>query len=129
MQTPVLCLIHQREEEIRNFKPKTFYQVIATFNVNGMQYVGAMLHEDEVKLFNYEQVKSWYEQCRTVKEANINSVLSEQKENNAPKLHSLSSLQAKLNRKYKLSPEDVLKLLKVYMRGVILAIHVPAVNI
>lgn len=120
VQTPVLCLIHQREEEIRNFKPKTFYQVIATFNANGMQYVGALLHEDEVKLFNYEQVKSWYEQCRTVKEANINSVLSEQKENNAPKLHSLSSLQAKLNRKYKLSPEDVLKIAQgLYERGYI----------
>lgn len=120
VQTPVLCLINQREEEIRDFKPKTFYQIVSTFDANGMQYIGVLLYEEEVKLFNYEQSKAWYEECKGHNQAKVKSVLSEQKENNAPKLHSLSSLQAKLNRKYKLSPEDILKIAQgLYEKGFI----------
>jgi len=120
VQTPVLCLIHKREEEIENFKPKTFYQVIGEFNANGLKYVGALLYEEDVKLFNYEQVKAWFEECKGLKQATINSVISEEKQSNPPKLHSLSSLQAKLNRKYKISPENVLKIAQgLYERGFI----------
>lgn len=110
VQTPVLCLIHNREEEIKNFKSKPFYQVIGEFNANGLKYVGALIYEGDFKLLNYEQAKAWSEECKGLQQATINSVISEEKQSNPPKLHSLSSLQAKLNRKYKISPEDVLKI-------------------
>ncbi|MDP1459678.1 DNA topoisomerase 3 [Bacillus wiedmannii] len=120
VQTPVLYLINQREEEIQNFRPRTFYQIVGWFVADGIKYGGLLLQNEDTKILDYLKAKALFEECKPIKQANIQSIESEEKKKNPPKLHSLSTLQAKLNRKYKFSPEKVLELAQsLYLKGVI----------
>ena len=38
VQTPTLALIVKREKEIENFKSEPFWEVFATFNIEGKKY-------------------------------------------------------------------------------------------
>lgn len=40
VQTPTLALIVKREKEIENFKSEPFWEVFATFNIEGKKYEG-----------------------------------------------------------------------------------------
>ncbi|OWT48566.1 type IA DNA topoisomerase [Bacillus sp. K2I17] len=108
-QTPVLCLINKRQQEIKNFKPTPFFELEAQFTSPNGLYMGRYKERfaTKVELMNLLQQHSLSE--NNSQQGMIKSVEVKPKQQEAPKLFSLSSIQALANKKYKYSPADVLK--------------------
>ncbi|MED4587876.1 type IA DNA topoisomerase [Priestia flexa] len=117
VQSPLLFLIHQREKEIENFKPENFWEIFGDFSANSIKYRGKLQNEEQNR-FKDKQVALATIETLKGKPAVIDNVENKEKKVRPPKLHNLSSLQAKLNKKYKLSPKDVLSLVQsLYEEG------------
>ncbi|HDR7594796.1 TPA: DNA topoisomerase 3 [Bacillus mycoides] len=108
-QTPVLCLINKRQQEIKNFKPTPFFELEAQFTSPNGLYMGRYKERFATKgeVMNLLQQHSLSE--NNSQQGMIKSVEVKPKQQEAPKLFSLSSIQALANKKYKYSPADVLK--------------------
>lgn len=103
VQTPLLYLIYQRYIEIENFKSEKFYEVIGNFKAKNGEYQGKakIKTKDKNDLMILEN-KHRLSEAQT---GMIEDIKTERKSQKAPKLHSLSSLQLKINKNYKYSPE------------------------
>ncbi|QDZ77449.1 type IA DNA topoisomerase, partial [Bacillus cereus] len=109
VQSALLHLIRKREKELEHFKVQSFYEIHGHFNANGIPYVGKLLQDHNImKLHPKEEAQGKLQQLQE-HTARIQKVTVEQKSKQAPKLYNLSSLQAKLNKKYKMSPKVVLE--------------------
>ncbi|PFM62722.1 DNA topoisomerase III [Bacillus cereus] len=108
-QTPALCLINKRQQEIKNFKSTPFFELEAQFTSPNGVYMGRYKERFATKeeLMNLLQQHSISE--NNSQQGMIKSVEVKPKQQEAPKLFSLSSIQALANKKYKYSPADVLK--------------------
>ncbi|MGE7939868.1 DNA topoisomerase 3 [Bacillus paramycoides] len=109
VQTPALFLINNRQQEIKNFNPTPFFELEAKFTSPNGVYKGRYKDRFKTKdeLFNLLQQHSLSENSR--QQGMVKSVEVKVKQQEAPKLFSLSSIQALANKKYKYSPADVLK--------------------
>ncbi|MED1107685.1 type IA DNA topoisomerase [Bacillus paramycoides] len=112
IQSALLCLIRSREEEIEQFKPRDFYEVIANFGTGAETYIGKYITEKGSKLARKEDALKILQHSKN-KSAFIHNVDLDEKKTIAPKLHNLSSLQAKMNRKYKIPPKKLLDILQI----------------
>lgn len=108
-QTPALCLINKRQQEIKNFKPTPFFELEAQFTSPNGVYMGRYKERFSTKgeLMSLLQQHSLSENNN--QQGMIKSVEVKPKQQEAPKLFSLSSIQALANKKYKYSPAGVLK--------------------
>jgi DNA topoisomerase-3 len=119
VQTPTLALIVKREKEIENFKSEPFWEVLATFNLNGKVYHGKWHKDGETRL-NEEAMAQKIKQFCKGKEALVDSIEKERKEFQPPFLFNLSSLQATANKMFKFSPQKTLEIAqKLYVKGII----------
>ncbi|MGH0589681.1 DNA topoisomerase 3 [Bacillus mycoides] len=109
VQTPVLCLINKRQQEIKNFKPMPFFELEAQFTSPTGVYKGRYKDRFATKgeLMGLLQQHNLSE--NSSQQGMVKSVEVKPKQKEAPKLFSLSSIQALANKKYKYSPADVLK--------------------
>lgn len=109
VQTPVLCLINKRQQEIKNFKPMPFFELEAQFTSPNGGYKGRYKDRFATKgeLMSLLQQHNLSE--NSSQQGMVKSVEVKPKQKEAPKLFSLSSIQALANKKYKYSPADVLK--------------------
>lgn len=111
VQSPTLFLINKREQEIKNFVPKPFYELVANVTVKKGNFVAK--HKEK-----FDQKKQVAEilQKHNIADSKQNGLIKhvekENKKSNSPKLHSLSTLQTKMNQKWKYSPSDVLKIVQ-----------------
>ncbi|QWH04011.1 type IA DNA topoisomerase (plasmid) [Bacillus mycoides] len=108
-QTPALCLINKRQQEIKNFKPTPFFELEAQFTSPNGVYMGRYKERFAVRgeLMNLLQQHSL--SGNGSQQGMVKTVEVKPKQQEAPKLFSLSSIQALANKKYKYSPADVLK--------------------
>ncbi|HSU79560.1 MAG TPA: DNA topoisomerase 3, partial [Candidatus Angelobacter sp.] len=119
VQTPTLALIVKRENEIENFKPESFWEIIATFNMNGKEYEGKWQKGDEFRLNEAALANRIAEFCQN-KPSEIKELKTERKEFQPPLLFSLSSLQATANKAFKFSPKKTLDTLQaLYQKGLL----------
>ena len=119
VQTPTLALIVQREKEIENFKSKPFWEVIATFQMNGDTYEGTWEKKNESRLDNAEMANKIAAFCQN-KEAQISELKTNRKVYKPPLLFNLSSLQATANSAFKFSPKKTLDVLQqLYQKGIV----------
>lgn len=119
VQTPTLALIVKRELEIENFQSIPFWEVLATFNMDGKMYKGKWHKEGESRLEDPELAKKIVQFCNG-KDARIYTIEKERKEFLPPFLFNLSSLQATANSMYKFSPQKTLEIAqKLYVKGII----------
>jgi DNA topoisomerase-3 len=107
VQTPTLALVVKREREIVHFVSKAFYEVIAQFNMDGSIYDGKYTMENGTRFEKKEEAAAIQEQCQG-KEAMVQKMKTEKKSVPPPALHSLSTLQALANRRFKFSPKKTL---------------------
>ncbi|MFB8426452.1 DNA topoisomerase III [Priestia megaterium] len=107
IQSPTLYMIYEREMEIRNFVSKPFFELYAKIKVaNGefiTKYSGRFDKKEEIQQLLQKHAISNQENT------SISKLTKELKETKSPRLHSLSTLQTKANKKWKYSPADVLK--------------------
>ncbi|HZH59645.1 MAG TPA: DNA topoisomerase III [Metabacillus sp.] len=112
VQTPTLKLIYDRQREIEGFVPKQFFELEAIFTTQKGCYKGRYVEKTDTK---EEMLKKLVENSIVEgkeNKAKIHEVRKEIKKLNPPKLHSLSSLQSLLNKKYKYSPSQVLAIVQ-----------------
>jgi DNA topoisomerase-3 len=110
VQTPTVFLIYQREREIEAFVPEPFYEIEGVFDAEKGRYKGkAKLKSKERK--EAEELLSKHGISGKA-EGTITSVKTTEKRTPPPLLHSLSTLQAAANRKWKYSPAKVLSVMQ-----------------
>lgn len=117
VQTALLALLKKREEEIANFKSEPFWNVLATFNMNGKEYKGKWFNEQTDHFSSEKQALEVVQSCKG-KPAFIERAKKERKSTKAPQLFSLSVLQTKANQLYKMTPQEVLQIAQsLYTKG------------
>ncbi|UKS63509.1 DNA topoisomerase III [Rossellomorea marisflavi] len=119
VQTPTLALIVKREEEIERFKSEPFWEVKATFNMEGNLYEGTWVKDGNTRIQSKEMAEKIAAFCQKGS-ARVKEVKTERKEFAPPMLFNLSSLQATINKMYKFSPKKTLDILqKLYQKGIV----------
>lgn len=119
VQTPTLALIVKREKEIDSFNPEPFWEVIATFNINGKKYKGKWHKDQQTRVMDKELANKIAAFC-TGKPAEIKDLITERKEYQPPMLFNLSSLQATANKAFKFSPKKTLDIVQsLYQKGIV----------
>jgi len=123
VQTPTLAIIVHREQEIKNFVPRDYWEVHATFRAQAGTYVGKWLSAlvpaeiaegdeeaavaDGSRFWDKAQAEAIVAKCRGVLPS---SVKDESKTTTSapPKLFDLTSLQREANKKLKFSAKKTL---------------------
>lgn len=109
VQTPTLGIIAQREEEIKNFKPKTYYGVMA-------QGKGITFSWQEGTSFDEKKVENMISKIRN-KDLKVSKVGKKNRKTFAPKLYDLTELQRDANKIFDFSAKETLSIMqKLYER-------------
>lgn len=109
VQTPTLRIIVDLEREIKNFKSTPFYKITADGKLRDVELVGNYVNEslDNNKFNTKDEALKMIEKIG-LGEALVTSV-SKTKRSEKPKmLYSLSDLQIEMDKRYQMSPMDVL---------------------
>jgi len=120
VQTPTLALMFNRELEIRDFVPRNFWRVTATFGVSQGQYEGVYQRPNYRKAANdeHDRIDRIWEQA--LAEAVVSAcaghppatVTDEKKSSSqiAPRLYDLTTLQREANTRYGLPARRTLQI-------------------
>lgn len=111
VQTPTLAMVVNREREIQSFVSEPFYELVGSFNVEGGQYKGKYMMKNGTRFDSKEQVEAIQNKCQD-KLAAIDELYIENKKVQPPQFHSLSTLQALTNKRFKFSPKKTLEVLQ-----------------
>ena len=108
VQTPTLALIVNREQEIREFKSKEYFNVHAQFA--GFQG----LWKNNRGISAISDINFANELCAKVKnkEFIVSEVITTEKKKTCPMLYDLTELQRDANKMYKLSPKETLNIMQ-----------------
>ncbi|MDD3138700.1 MAG: DNA topoisomerase [Lachnospiraceae bacterium] len=126
VMTCVLGMIVRREREIRNFVKTPFYRVLSTIDMNGQCFEGEWR---AVKGSNYYESPYLYKEngfkekikaeelvtyCSDSLPLNceVASIEKKQEKKNAPLLYNLAELQNECSRRFKISPDETLKVVQ-----------------
>ncbi len=119
VQTPTLAILVEREERIRAFRPRNYWEVVATFRAKGGEYTGRWIDErfrrseDDADL---RAERLWDEaRARGIADRCVGkpgTVTEESKPTSqiAPLLYDLTSLQREANGRYGFSARTTLSL-------------------
>lgn len=109
--SPLVYMIYEHQMKIENFKSEPFFELLSEFEVNKEEkYEG----KAKYKVTKIEEIYALLKQANINKNSPgmIKSVEKELKQSLTPKLHTLSTLQTKANKKWKYSPSKTLKLMQ-----------------
>ncbi|MBC1973634.1 DNA topoisomerase III [Listeria booriae] len=104
VQTPTLAMIAQREEEIRQFKPKEFYQLTAVTEQGSFSW-------SKGQTFDEAEAEKTARSLRG-KDAIITDVAVKEKKAHAPGLYDLTELQRDANKRYDFSAKETLNIMQ-----------------
>ncbi len=96
---PTVKLIYDRDMEIKNFVPKTYYEIEGHFKAKNGQYTGKYQKNKESKFDNLEDAKAIIDNIHSEKALIKSKKVTNTKEY-AAKLFSLTSLQGYITSKY-----------------------------
>lgn len=108
VQTPTLAMIAAREEEIKSFRPKTFYGMKAI--AKGISFTWIDESSGSSRTFDHDRIKKLYDQCNGTLE--IIEVTKKQKKSFSPALYDLTALQRDANQKYGFSAKETLNIMQ-----------------
>lgn len=109
VQTPTLAMIGKREEEIRNFKPKTYYSINAQAGTLKLTWQGNKTHD--TKTFNKDFSDKVLLSIKG-KDAEIIEVNKRLKKSFAPGLYDLTELQRDANKIFGYSAKETLSIMQ-----------------
>ena len=108
VQTPTLSMIYHRQIEIENFKSEPFFEVHADCSKDSQQFTAKMKLKEKDKAV----VDKIFEDIKLKDYATVKDIKRTQKQKQAPKLHSLSTLQTKANKLWRYSPKETLAIVQ-----------------
>ena len=109
VQSPTLAIIASREEEIKNFKPQTYYGITA--EAEGFNLIWQDRQTKQNRTFDRakcEQIMAGL----TDKEARITEIKKTLKKKPAPQLYNLTELQRDANRLFGFSAKETLSIMQ-----------------
>ncbi|HAX71968.1 MAG TPA: type IA DNA topoisomerase [Firmicutes bacterium] len=109
VMTPVLNMIAQREMELKDFKPKPYWEIEADFG----DYKGTYFdheNENETKFFNKEKADALI-QCLP-RSGVVEKVEKKVEKKYAPSLHSLADLQREANKAFSFTMSETLDIVQ-----------------
>lgn len=128
VQTPTLAIIVHREQEIRNFVPKDFWEIHANLKAVAGAYVGKWVNpntsaaeskegdenQEEAQAAGFRvnskaQAEEIIKKCKGVAPSSVKDKMNIGR-NPAPRLFDLTTLQREANKKYKFSAKKTLDL-------------------
>ena len=117
VQTPTLTLVIERQKEIREFEPRTYWRIIGRFKVTEGEYEGTYIkpnfkketdpHDRADRLWEREQAEA----IIAAFEPNLKAGVTEEKKTSrqsAPRLYDLTTLQREANSRFSLSAKVTL---------------------
>lgn len=118
VQTPTLAMIATRENEIQNFKPKTYYGLTALSDRLKLSWTDSK--SKSTQTFDEEKMKSLISQLKG-QSAQISHIDKTNKKTVAPALYDLTELQRDANHLFSFSAKETLNLMqKLYEQHKIL---------
>lgn len=105
VQTPTLAILAERQKEINEFVPKTYWEINAVFD--GYKSVWIDLKENDSKIFGKEKAFSIADEVKG-KQGGVTSVENKENKQPPPFLYDLTELQRECNRKYSFSAKQTL---------------------
>ena len=109
VQTPTLAIIAQREEEIKNFKPRTFYGITAV--TEHLKLTWQDKHNKDTKTFDKEKCDKILAALNN-KNAEVTEVEKALKKTYAPGLYDLTELQRDANKFFGYSAKETLSIMQ-----------------
>lgn len=109
VQTPTLAIIAKREEEIRDFKPKTYYGITALSDKLKLAWQDGKTKD--VKTFNKDKCDKIIASIKG-KNAEVIQVDKAFKKNFSPQLYDLTELQRDANRLFNYSAKETLSIMQ-----------------
>lgn len=109
VQTPTLAMIAKREEEIKQFKPRTFYGIQAV--TDHLKLTWQDEKTKDIKTFSKEKSDEILSSLRG-KKAEIIEVEKSYKKSYAPQLYDLTELQREAHKKFNYSAKETLSILQ-----------------
>lgn len=105
VQTPTLAMIASREEEIKNFKPKTYYGITAETDLFTLGWIDGKTKDR--KTFQKEKIES---NLRSIQGQNlvVENVNKTHKKSFSPQLYDLTELQRDAHRIFGFSAKETL---------------------
>ncbi|WP_409290759.1 DNA topoisomerase III [Peribacillus sp. SCS-37] len=109
VQTPTLAIIAKREEDIKSFKPKSFYGVNVL--AKGLKLTWQDARTKESRTFDKEKAEKILKAVsgREIKVAEVKKTL---KKSYAPGLYDLTELQRDANKRYGYSAKETLSIMQ-----------------
>ncbi|TRW22902.1 DNA topoisomerase [Criibacterium bergeronii] len=115
---PIVKYIYDRDIEIQNFKPEKYYNIESKTTVKGDEVL-LQIKEPKYSLEEKETAQAKADELNTYK-AKVIDISEKEIKKQAPKLFSLSKLQSKLSKDYKIQFADSMKIIqKLYEDGYI----------
>ncbi|RSL31689.1 DNA topoisomerase III [Salibacterium salarium] len=110
VQTPTIAMVAEREKEINEFRPETYYQVKAKAE-NGVSFWWKDEKSGNARIFSNEKTEKLLEQVKN-KKAVITSVENKEKQQGPPLLFDLTELQRECNQRFGYSAKETLNALQ-----------------
>lgn len=117
VQTPTLNLVATRDNEIKKFKPQTYYVFKGNFKGENKTFTATLQFSEnqqgldsEKRLVDVNAARVLQQKVSGCKKAKVTSFETKKKEKNAPLVYSLASIQAEANAKYGYSAEQILNI-------------------
>jgi len=118
VQTPVLKLIADREEEIENFKPEKYFVVLAVLEKDNVKFKAVYKTKDLLK--DKELAESVFKALKEADRLKVVKVQKKKRKVSPPKLPKLSDLQKEVGRKLGLTAKEVLSIVQsLYEREIL----------
>lgn len=109
VQTPTLAIIARREEEIKSFKPKSYYGIAAA--TKDFKLIWQDNKSKDIKTFDKERADKVLTTLRNI-DAEVVEVDKALKRSPAPLLYDLTELQRDANRIFNFSAKDTLSIMQ-----------------
>ncbi|SFP59716.1 DNA topoisomerase III [Salibacterium halotolerans] len=110
VQTPTLAMVASREQEIKEFKPDTFYQLYGKTE-RGPVFWWKHPKSGDTRLFSKEKAEQLDQKVKN-KPAVVTSVERKEKKNDAPLLYDLTELQRECSQRFGYSAKETLSVLQ-----------------
>ena len=108
VQSPTLAMIVQREEEIKNFKPKTYYTINAKTKGYNLSWIN---NDNNSRVFDEEFANKIVSKTKGV-EGEIVNINSANKKKFSPALYDLTELQRDANKIFGYSAKQTLNIMQ-----------------
>ena len=109
VQTPTLAMIAKREEEIRSFKPESYYGMTAV--AEGVTFTWKDKKSGSYRTFSRERIEELTEKCKN-QFLTLAQVEKKAKKSYAPLLYDLTELQRDANKRFGYSAKETLNIMQ-----------------